>query len=108
MSLSLPSIVDPRLRASLRSNIRHHYRTQVRVPYKKLIEKYATEFFSSSVLCTMGESIDALEGRKECHMEEDIFVVRAKEANEKKKAEEKAEKPSSARTVLASSSSSSA
>ena len=80
----------------------------MRVPYKKLIEKYATEFFSSSVLCTMGESIDALEGRKECHMEADIFVVRAKEANEKKKVEEKAEKPSSARTVLASSSSSSA
>ena len=81
------------------------------MPYKKLIEKYATEFFSSSVLCKMGESIDTLEDRKECHMEADIFVVRAKEANEKKskkKAEEKAEKPSSARTVLASSSSSSA
>ena len=79
------------------------------MPYKKLIEKYATEFFSSSVLCTKGESIDALEGRKECHMEADIFDVRAKEkANEKKKKKEEAEKPSSAKTALASSSSSSA
>ena len=80
----------------------------MRVPYKKLIEKYDTGFFWSSVLCTKGESINTLESRKECHMEADIFDARAKEkANEKKKAEEKAEKSSSARTALASSSSSS-
>ena len=82
----------------------------MRVPYKKLIEKYDTEFFWSSVLCTKGESINTLESRKECHMEADIFDARAKEkANEKKKAKEKekAEKSSSARTALASSSSSS-
>ena len=79
------------------------------MPHKKLIEKHAAEFFSSSVLCIMGESIDTLEVRKECHMEADIFDVRAKEkSNYKKKEKEEAEKPSSARTALASSSSSSA
>ena len=33
----------------------------MRVPYKKLVEDYAKEFFSKPVLCTMGESINTLD-----------------------------------------------
>ena len=57
-SWCIPSIADPRLRDSLFTNT-----IQVRVPYKKLVEDYAKEFFSKPVLCTMGEGIDELANR---------------------------------------------
>ena len=76
----------------------------MRASYKKLIEKYAEEFFSPPVLSNMGESIETLEGRDEWALEADIFQVRAAiKANK-----EKVEKTSSAKTALASASFSSA
>ena len=80
--------------------------------YKKIIEKYAMEFSSPPVLCTMNESMETLEGRDEWALEADIFQARAAEKakekkvkNEKEKVEkEKVEKVE--RTALTSSSSS--
>ena len=57
--------------------------------YKKLIEKYAEEFFSPPVLSNMGESIETLEGRDEWALEADIFQVRAKKANKEEKKKRK-------------------
>ena len=77
--------------------------------YKKLIEKYAEEFFSPPVLSNMGESIETLEGRDEWALEADIFSMREESPNEEKKVneKEKVETSFSASSALASSSSSS-
>ena len=81
----------------------------MRASYKKLIEKYAMDFSSPPVLCTMNESMETLEGRDEWALEADIFQVRAAEkANKEKKVneKEKVEKEKVERTALTSSSSS--
>ena len=57
--------------------------------YKKIIEKYAMEFSSSPILCTVSESIETLEGRDEWALEADIFQVRAKKANKEEKKKRK-------------------
>ena len=77
--------------------------------YKKIIEKYAMEFSSSPILCTVSESIETLEGRDEWALEADIFSMREESPNEEKKVneKEKVETSFSASSALASSSSSS-
>ena len=77
--------------------------------YKKIIEKYAMEFSSSPILCTVSESIETLEGRDEWALETDIFSMREESPNEEKKVneKEKVETSFSASSALASSSSSS-
>ena len=46
---------------------------QVRTPYKKLVETYAEEFFSKSILCKMDEDIDTLERNDTFAIEKDVF-----------------------------------
>ena len=77
--------------------------------YKKIIEKYAMEFSSSPILCTVSESMETLEGRDEWALEADIFSMREESPNEEKKVneKEKVETSFSASSALASSSSSS-
>ena len=81
----------------------------MRLSYKKIIEKFAMEFSSSPVLCTVSESIETLEGRDEWALETDIFSMREESPNEEKKVneKEKVETSFSASSALASSSSSS-
>ena len=77
--------------------------------YKKIIEKYAMEFSSPPILCTVSESMETLEGRDEWALEADIFSMREESPNEEKKVneKEKVETSFSASSALASSSSSS-
>ena len=46
---------------------------QVRTPYKTLVETYAKEFFSKSILCEMDEDIDTLERNDTFAIEKDVF-----------------------------------
>ena len=48
-----------------------------RKPWKKLIKKFVDTFYSNPIMCTMGESIDALEGHKRTPdaVGKDIFKV---------------------------------
>ena len=61
-------------------------------PWTKLIEDYATEFFSDAILCIMGESIENLELREKHAMGKDVFKARTEEDDTKKKADEKKKK----------------
>ena len=61
----------------------------MRVPYKKLIEEFADNFFSRAVLCTMTESIGTLDRNDKYAKEKDVFQDKKyrehlKEADEKK------------------------
>ena len=60
--------------------------SQVRVPYKTLIETYAKEFFSRAVLCKMGKGINELAAIDMSDQEAD------KEADKKKKEADKKKK----------------
>ena len=71
----------------------------MRVPYKKLIEEFADNFFSRAVLCTMTERIETLDRNDKYAKDKDVFQDKKyrehlKEADEKKALEviNKAEK----------------
>ena len=62
---------------------------QMRVPYKKLIEEFAANFFSRAVMCTMTENIKTLDRNNTYAKEKDVFQDESyrkhlKEADEKK------------------------
>ena len=61
------------MRASLFPTVRHQYRMQMRVPYKKLIKDFADNFFSDPVLCTMSENIKTLDRNNMYAKEKDVF-----------------------------------
>ena len=46
---------------------------QMRVPYKKLINEFADNFFSDAVLCTMTEDIGTLDRNDKYAKEKDVF-----------------------------------
>ena len=62
----------------------------MRVPYKKLIEVFADNFFSRAVLCTMTERIETLDRNDKYAKDKDVFQDKKyrehllKEADEKK------------------------
>ena len=65
---------------------------QMRVPYKKLINEFADNFFSDAVLCTMTEDIGTLDRNGKYAKEKDVFKdsnyrAHLKEANDKKEAD---------------------
>ena len=64
--------------------------------YKKIIEKYAMEFSSSPILCTVSESIETLEGRDEWALEADTFSTREESPNKETKVNERKKKKATA------------
>ena len=60
-------------------------------PWTKLIEDYATEFFSGAIQCNMGENIKSLEVREKLSPQ-DVFKARTEKVDTKKKADEKQKK----------------
>ena len=66
------------------------------MPYKKLIEEFAKNFFSHAVLCTMTESIETLDREDEYALGKDVFKdtkyrTHLQEADDKREADDKKE-----------------
>ena len=62
---------------------------QMRVPYKKLIEEFAANFFSRAVMCTMTENIKTLDRNNTYAKEKDVFQDESYRAHLMKEADEK-------------------
>ena len=65
---------------------------QMRVPYKKLINEFADNFFSDAVLCTMTEDIGTLDRNGKYAKEKDVFKDKKYRAHLKEADEEVDEK----------------